>query len=481
MRKCAVVKDKALGISTQCRCDTKYLSFVSRDCWSAFGQGERLSPLSELLTPLPASKRPKGDLETSCLLVNISDQEPGGGMLDWDRIAAVDEINSDKTVLSDGDLIVSKLGMPKGYIYLLPETERELIGSTEFIPYALRKPDMNYLILYLLLTPEMRNAYACLETGKTPSHKRVNPEEFLKIQVPRFREGADTGRLNERIRKRVLEIEALLGRRERIQEKLEAVFAQRFQYDMALPARFGKGVSQPTQSLPPRGRRSTSLAYGALARSPALRMSVRFHNEITQALAEVLRGIPTVKLGSLVLTPVHRGCSPRYKAEGEIPVVKTAHLRDGRVAVSEEEFVSACDYERDERAQVQDGDLLIASTGKGSIGKAAVAWSGERLYADSHITIIRLDRERYNPEFALCFLQSVLGYFQIERDYTGCTNQVDIYPDSIAELLVPDLTLEEQERIVGKVRAELDRQDSIQAEIARLRGEIDAIVREAVF
>ena len=162
-------------------------------------------------------------------------------------------------------------------------------------------------------------------------------------------------------------------------------------------------------------------------------------------------------------------------------MVKTAHLRDGRVAVSEEEFVSACDYERDERAQVQDGDLLIASTGKGSIGKAAVAWSGERLYADSHITIIRLDRERYNPEFALCFLQSVLGYFQIERDYTGCTNQVDIYPDSIAELLVPDLTLEEQERIVGKVRAELDRQDSIQAEIARLRGEIDAIVREAVF
>ena len=478
MYSCSVASTKAFGISEQCRCDAKYLSFVSQDNWNAFHAKGKLCALSTVLSPSPIKKVAKGELDETSFLVNISDQEPTDGILNLNNVESVDEINSDKTFLSGCDIIVSKLGMPKGYIYLLPKLEKNVIGSTEFIPYRINSIQAPYFILYLLLTPEMRHAYSSLETGKTPSHKRVNPYEFLKIRVPQIT--CNISKVDEALSDIVHEIEELVGQIESVQDRIEEHFSREFNYNSSSAARFGKGVTQPTQLLPPRGCRITTIGSSALSRSSLLRMSTRYNNDTTQVLMAALSKIPTIALESLVLVPVHRGCSPKYVVDGEIPVVKTAHLINGNVLISEEEFVSSCEYEKNERAQVQMGDLLIASTGKGSIGKVALVREEIRLYADSHISIIRIDNRKYNPEFAFYFLQCILGYFQIERDYTGCTNQVEIDKDSIGKLLVPDISIGEQTRIVSEIKAEIAKQDDIRDQISKLRRSINEIIYTAI-
>ena len=477
MFRCSVTNTEAIGVSIQCRCDAKFLSFISQDNWNAFRCKGKLCTLSGFLSPAPIKKVAKGVLDEGSYLINISDQEPSDGILDMRKVVMVDEVNSDKNILSCADIIVSKLGMPKGYIYLLPKLEKSIIGSTEFIPYSIKRPKAEYFILYMLLMPEIRQAYSRLETGKTPSHKRVTPEEFLKIRVPQIQDNDDLIRSNESVRALALRIGELLGKIEPVQNKIEEVFSREFQYEPNTSRRFGKGVSQPTQSLPERGCSISFVDSASFSRSDMLRMSTRYNNNITKELAKTLGRAPTVKLGSIISEPVHRGCSPNYTADGEIPVVKTAHLINGNVLVSDEEFVSSREYEKNTRAQVQFGDLLIASTGKGSIGKFAIVREEIRLYADSHISIVRIDKSQYNPEFAFYFFQSVLGYFQIERDYTGCTNQVEIDKDSIEKFLLPDISLEKQSQIVSEIRQEIAKQEDIRTEISSLRGKIDMIIR----
>lgn len=47
--------------------------------------------------------------------------------------------------------------------------------------------------------------------------------------------------------------------------------------------------------------------------------------------------------------------------------------------------------------------------------------------------------------------RSILGDFQIERDYVGCTNQVEPYENEIKEFIVPDIPLSRQEEKLAHI------------------------------
>lgn len=112
--KCNFVNSSVLSTSTQCRLDSKYTSFVHNQAWLAYPSKNASVPLSDIIIPLPITKILKGELDEPHTLINISDQEAASGKLYI--IQEVTEIGSDKTVLSDCDLMISKLGMSRGYI-----------------------------------------------------------------------------------------------------------------------------------------------------------------------------------------------------------------------------------------------------------------------------------------------------------------------------------------------------------------------------
>ena len=137
-------------------------------------------PISEVIQPMPVKKMSKGDLEFDVSLINISDQKPGDGILDDNFIEISNNLGSDKTILLGCDIIISKLGMSRGYIFICPTSTFPIVGSTEYIPYTFSNKKYGLFYLYLLLHPRMLRAYSHLESGKTPSHKRVNPDELFK-------------------------------------------------------------------------------------------------------------------------------------------------------------------------------------------------------------------------------------------------------------------------------------------------------------
>ncbi len=465
--------------SVQCRLDAKYNKFVSVEKWTMFPEYPDHCAISDILIPMPVLKAQKGDLKNSALLINISDQEAGSGRLTYDDGSLTDSIGSDKIILDDCDIMISKLGMPRGYIYLRPDVEVPVIGSSEFVPYRFFDKSQQKYYLYLLLSPAMRKAYACLENGKTPSHKRVNPNEFLKIRVPKLPDAVIYGLIEqiEKHEKHIDEFRKLITPQETI---INHVFAEYFNYPVELNDRFGKGMSAGTQGSSPRGMRISECNTEDLAKNKTLRLSVRSNNSATQELAALLAGLPMLRVKSIVTEEIHRGAAPLYDPNGEIPVVKTAHLRNAEVLTSNEEFVTKDTFDKKAKAQVHKGDVLLASTGKPSIGKIDLVENDTDYFADSHISIIRIDEEKYNKKFFIYWFRCVLGYFQIERDYVGCTNQIELSEEQIKNFLIPDISLAEQETLVAEIERELQVQKGLRRSIKQHRKQIDEIIMDAI-
>lgn len=69
---------------------------------------------------------------------------------------------------------------------------------------------------------------------------------------------------------------------------------------------------------------------------------------------------------------------------------------------------------------------------------------------------------------------------QLEKEYVGCTNQIELYPDSINGILLPDISLDLQEKIVEEIEAEIQEQDLIKAQINIIKGQINEILENII-
>ncbi len=479
MIKQATIKSSSFSISGQCRCDAKYGIFVSQEFWNAFQYEGEIQALSDLLTPIPIRKVSKGELNDDYYLINISDQVPGDGIVDENNVTIADSLNSDKTILSDCDILVSKLGMTRGYIYLKPETKSDLIGSSEFIPYKLKDKSNGLFYLYLLLMPQMRNAYRCLETGKTPSHKRVNPSEFLKICVPVLKKDLiETA--NKKIKTIIAEIIALNSQKVDTQILVDEVFSRHFSLDPDLRSRLHKGMTFGTQSSTNTRFSTFTSSLDQLSKTGTIRLSARSVTPIFSELEEIVKKQGYFSINEIVAEEIHRGKAPTYISDGEIPVVKTAHLKNGEVLISEEEFVTKSFFESKPLAQVFKGDILIASTGKPSIGKVDLMEHDIEMFADSHVTILRINEDRCLKRFLVYYLWSVLGCYQIEKEYAGSTNQIEIYPDQIGNIIIPDISISVQEQIIQEIQDKINKQSEISTKISQLRNDINKIISDVI-
>lgn len=262
---------------------------------------------------------------------------------------------------------------------------------------------------------------------------------------------------------------------------INLVFARDFWFDENLANEFWKWMTALTQSLQDRKLKVNTIKLDDLTRSEIVRVSTRFHNEPTKKLMEFLDSLKTIQIKDIISENVHRWASPSYDENWEIPVIKTWHLKNWYIEISQEEFVNANFYNKNTRSQVRFWDILIASTWKWSLWKIDIVENDEiDLICDSHVSIIRVNEKLYNSLFLTYFLRSILGIFQVERDYTWATNQIELYASEIENFQIPDISLLEQQKIVDEIKLELDKQELIKKDIEKERTKIDILIEDSI-
>ena len=141
-----------------------------------------------------------------------------------------------------------------------------------------------------------------------------------------------------------------------------------------------------------------------------------------------------MKISDIVLY-AKRGITPIYKEEG-ICVLNQKCIRKNQIDYSFARKTSA-DKQYDEDKFLQPGDILINSTGAGTLGRVAFfPGYNEPVLVDSHVTILRVKES---------FPSVVLSYFMFfQEDYIGTlgkgsTNQLELGRDAILRLSIPDI------------------------------------------
>ena len=148
-----------------------------------------------------------------------------------------------------------------------------------------------------------------------------------------------------------------------------------------------------------------------------------------------------------------RGIQPKYLEEGGVRVVNQKCIRDHQV-----NFDKARRHNPDKRSikgrELQIGDILINSTGTGTLGRIAqVLYLNETTIADSHVTIVRANPDLVTAHYLGLNLTSRES--DIEALGRGSTGQTELSRVTLSEMevITPPLKIQVHfEQLVAALR-----------------------------
>ena len=148
---------------------------------------------------------------------------------------------------------------------------------------------------------------------------------------------------------------------------------------------------------------------------------------------------------------LNRGISPRYLESGGVCVLNQKCIRDHRVSYEPSRRHDAKAKKVGNERLIQAGDVLVNSTGTGTLGRVAQLRESppEPTTVDSHVTIVRPTPGKFYPEFFGYML--VIIEDAIKEAGEGCGGQTELARSVLAEKFpvhYPE-SLPEQQRIVG--------------------------------
>jgi type I restriction enzyme M protein len=199
------------------------------------------------------------------------------------------------------------------------------------------------------------------------------------------------------------------------------------------------------------------------------RFDFKYWNTDTRDKINEIYDAHNTRVSDLNLVETSRGKSPSAdnyvdEEEGYALVIKSGSniSKQGTIIIDGADWIEKSVYDEfleqaktsgENRNLIKKGDVLLSSTGDGTLGKAAVYDLGHPAIADGHVTIIRIDKKKIDPYYLCDFLRAGFGATQIERLYTGSTGMIELTPDQV-DTIVIDLreSIQEQKSLSKKVR-----------------------------
>jgi len=142
---------------------------------------------------------------------------------------------------------------------------------------------------------------------------------------------------------------------------------------------------------------------------------------------------------------INRGSQPEYSPNGVFKALRSVNVGFMNFNETRQEYVTEVFYENNNRGKVQKDDVLITSTGVGTLGRSSIWFYDEKAYCDGHITILR--KGSIDPYFITAFLNSKYGLLQFDQNFRGSSGQIEIYPFDISKFVIPECLFAHQKEI----------------------------------
>lgn len=378
-----------------------------------------------------------------------------------------------------GDILISSIRPNLKKIALIQEESENYFYTKALIHL---RPKINSVIAYYLLRTVSFEFINCVSRiGKgypTLKVEDLKTITFNKAEIDSIISNTDIVFIN----KLLSEIQSLIISQEQEADIINEVFAEEFDYDKNLWRKFGKGMTAGTQKSNEKTLSIFAAHFSELENSETMRFSSRFHRPEVKKIQEILNKYEVVKVKSCLKNKelIHRGKQPINSESGYIPAIKTGQLKNSYIDLSDTDLVTKDFFNKQLGARVNKDDILIASTGKVSLGKIDLFEEELEAVCDGHISIVRIDNNKLLSEYFVYYFRSILGSFQIERDYTGATNQIELYANEINSFDIIKLSLKDQAKLVNKIKTRILNQQKYTQMIEAKRAEIEKLILDSL-
>lgn len=135
-------------------------------------------------------------------------------------------IQSNKYIVPDKCILFNKLNVRFKRVLRIDESDTNKVCSTEYLPLVVNESKVDYQYCYYLLISDKITNYLCGQnTNTSGSHKRINPDNFLDINIilPELAE-------QKRIGKLLSDIDHKIELNRAINQNLEAMAKQLYDY-----------------------------------------------------------------------------------------------------------------------------------------------------------------------------------------------------------------------------------------------------------
>lgn len=233
-------------------------------------------------------------------------------------------------------------------------------------------------------------------------------------------------------------------------------------------------VNPPARRIAGGNWRAFPVSSRAVAKDGTTRLDFKYWDADVLGRISELLGDGAKPLKELNTVPTRRGKSPSAalyvdKRDGYAMVVKAGSSVTpfGNVVDSGDWIEKAVYDEMPDTSKLIRGDVLLSSTGDGTLGKAAVYDDDSPAVADGHVTILRVNPRKVDPRYLADYLRQGFGRVQSNRLFTGSTGLIELTEDSVDRIVVSLPSLPDQRAASKRLR---------KAEAAAEKASLDADV-----
>ena len=212
------------------------------------------------------------------------------------------------------------------------------------------------------------------------------------------------------------------------------------------------------------------------------RMGIRFHNKAGAYVQSFLESKTSKKVKDFINEPIVLGksVSPSdYDEDGEYFYIAMSNIKTYAFDPEDCKKVSEGYAASNLNKTVKKGDILLARSGEGTIGKVA-------LIEDEDISGIfadftqRIRLTGFDPLCAYYYFRSDFFQYLVYTHKKGLGNNTNIFPSQIQEFPMPDWDEAKQTEIVDKIKTKIDAQNLIDQQIEAKQQAINKIIEDAI-
>jgi len=337
---------------------------------------------------------------------------------------------------SAGQFIISKIDARNGAFGIIPNELHNAIVTNDFPLFDVNLKMINPQFLLLITTTKVFIKFAQSCSSGTTNRQRMDIEMFLNQKIPLPSLSEQEVIVNNYYSK-IKEAEELEKQASDLEGKIERyLFSQ-------------LGIEKE--------QKSDSIKIGL----QFINFEIVVEWGLDKILAKSNKKSSLFRITSLENSPeivieVFRGKSPRYKEGTRSYILNQKCNRWNEIDMS---FIKSVDEEWlksiDDRFFTKEGDVLINSTGEGTIGRASfIKMENEGLLYDSHLLLLRLNKLFINTELFVEIFNSEYGQNQVNDIKSAqATKQTELGVSNLMKINFPiPESLEKQKMIIDTIK-----------------------------